>query len=139
MDKLTNVVRWNSSEGKPGTVSMTFAFILLVLAAIFTIIGLATAFTYDEGSRLVGGDAFNLQILAVRGLIWVGAGIVCGTSAIVHVGLSIRSTILASMTARQSSDGMILWTDHGQAWAINHAAQEGTAREGAKDDAPKDS
>lgn len=114
MDILRRPIRWNPSEGTPGAPSMAVAAVFLVCAAILVAVGLNMAFTYDESSRLVGGDAYNLQILATRGLAWICAGIAVALCGVVSAAMSLRATMLAQMTARESSDGTILWTESAQ-------------------------
>lgn len=123
MEKLRRAIRWDSSEGTPGGPSMGVAMVFLVCAAILVEVGLNMAFTYDESTKLVGGDAYNLQILAARGLAWICAGIAAGLCAVVSAILSIRAVMLAQITARETHDGTILWTERVQRAAVESAAR----------------
>lgn len=106
---------------------MGVALVFVVCAAVLVAVGLNMAFTYDESSRLVGGDAYNLQILATRGLAWICAGIVAALCGVVSMAMSIRATLLAQMTARETSDGTILWSENAQRTAAQKPAPESSS------------
>lgn len=78
----------------PGWVSMMFAILLLIVGAVLAGYGLNETFSYADTDKLVGGDAFNLQILATRGVALIGAGIVLAIGAVVHALISVRAAIL---------------------------------------------
>lgn len=62
-------------QSAPPSDSLLLAAKTLALVA-FAIVGYGVfvAYTYREIDKVVGGDAFNFIILALRGLIWVGIG-----------------------------------------------------------------
>jgi hypothetical protein len=60
----------------PSAIWYLFAAIMAVTAVLLTISGLNTAYTYNDASKVVGGDAYNFIIIAVRGACWIGAGII---------------------------------------------------------------
>lgn len=77
----------------PGSVWVMFAIICLVIGALLAAFGLYQAFTYDSSSRYVGGDAYNLQIIASRGLVLVSAGGVLVLGAIAQLLLALRAQL----------------------------------------------
>ena len=116
--------KWDSWEGKPGEGAALFAVVLLVLAGVFAGVGMYEAFTYDDSSHLVGGDAYNLQILASRGLVWMGGAAVLALGAVTHALFATRTAVLATVTARARADGTIRWEHRDQAQPQLAATQQ---------------
>jgi hypothetical protein len=70
--------------------------VLIVGAVIFTGVGLYTLYDNSSGSRIVGGDAYNYIIYAMRGTAFICAGIVCAV-------LSVTFALFAHTAHSQSS------------------------------------
>lgn len=101
--------KWDQWEGKPGGGHVLMAVLLLIAAGVLAAMGFYVALTYDDGSRLVGGDAFNLQIIASRGLVWLGGGMVLALAGVTHAVLAVRAAVLATVIARTTPDGVVHW------------------------------
>jgi hypothetical protein len=86
-------VDYSASSAGEGTAMV--AVLCLLVGAAFMGIGLFTTFTYDDSSKLVGGDAFNFQILATRGLVFVCTGVGFIVAAVANVIFSLRAYLRA--------------------------------------------
>lgn len=73
---MDGIKRLETRRGRE-VISWTLMWLGLVAVAM----GLETAFTYGDDDKLVGGDAFNLQILADRGVALVCSGVAFELSA----------------------------------------------------------
>lgn len=67
------------------------AVVFIIGAIVFTSIGFFRMYNYSYSDHVVGGDAYNYIILAIRGVGWIAGGGVCALLACVFVLLSIRS------------------------------------------------
>jgi uncharacterized membrane protein YhiD involved in acid resistance len=67
-----------------GSAGVTWAWIFLTVAVVLVAVGFFVMFTYHgEHGQLVGGDAYNLIIIATRGVGFMAAGVV---SALLGIG-----------------------------------------------------
>lgn len=94
--------KWDEWEGKPGSGSILFASVLLVAAAAFAGYGFYAA-------------QWGESPLASRGLLWIFGAIALGIGATVQALFAVRSAILATMTSRLSSDGILRWMEREKA------------------------
>jgi hypothetical protein len=74
------------------------AFVFYAAALILTAIGFYVMYTYgDKGSdtgKVVGGDAYNYIIIAVRGLGYIISGLTCAVIATTLSHLSVRPDVI---------------------------------------------
>lgn len=94
--------KWDEWDGKPGAGSILFASGLLVAAAAFACYGFYAAQSSDLA-------------LASRALIWISGAIALGIGAMAQALFAVRAAILATMTARLSSDGTLRWAERDKA------------------------
>jgi hypothetical protein len=92
-DVAVTPAKWEQST--PGAFSAVLSVFSLIVGTVLIIAGVYQAFTYDDSSHLVGGDAFNLQILATRGTVLVAAGGACMAAAVAHAVFSLRAHLRA--------------------------------------------
>ncbi len=87
-----------STEG-PATPGFALFWYFMALVAVGA--GLVTMFAYGSGfGELVGGDAYNLQIIATRGTGLIGVGVVCAL-----LGLSSQLHQIARLVATVEPSG----------------------------------
>lgn len=84
-------------EEAPGSSSAYMASLCIGLGAILAAIGLGYSFNYSDADRLVGGDAYNMIIIAQRGTAIVCCGIASACIGIVWALFSIRYAILSKI------------------------------------------
>jgi len=66
------------------------AFLFALLAVGLAAAGLVTAFTYNElTDSLVGGDAYNFQIRATRGVAMIGAGVISAVLSLIPAAAAL--------------------------------------------------
>lgn len=81
----------NEKASAPTTADLAqvFAGALGIAAVIFTVYGVAMACGFASTPLIVGGDAYNIIIAGIRGLAWIGAGIV---AAVLAAAIAIIAT-----------------------------------------------
>lgn len=84
-------------EEAPGSSSAYMAALCIGLGAILAAVGLGYAMIYSNADRLVGGDAYNMIILAQRGTAIVCCGVASACIGIVWALFSIRYAILSKI------------------------------------------
>lgn len=91
----------DSGEGtvprSSGNAAIAWAWLFLTVSVMLVAVGFSVMFTYHGShGQLVGGDAYNLMIIATRGVGFIAAGIV---SALLGVGCLL--TAVASRVSAQ--------------------------------------
>lgn len=72
-----------------------FGRFLLIVGAVLAVFGV---FSLDDAPQIVGGDAFNYIIGAVRGVGWIAAGGVC---SLFGIGVLLLEQNYAAKDARK--------------------------------------
>lgn len=71
----------NVQKTSAADVAQVFAGMIGIAAILMTGYGVAIACGFSQPAVIVGGDAYNYLIAGVRGLAWIGAGIVAAVLA----------------------------------------------------------
>lgn len=71
-----------SDESPKSDLGFAAALLLVLLSVIATAYGVALACGWIASSAIVGGDAYNIIIAGIRGVAWIGVGIVAVLLAI---------------------------------------------------------
>lgn len=75
----------NLAPRRSNSVALLIFPVFAIISVLFTIYGLYVAYSYKEGDKVVGGDAYNFIILGLRGLAWVCAGAVSAIFAAIFL------------------------------------------------------
>lgn len=77
-----------------GSAGVAWAWIFLTVAVVLVVVGFLVMFTYHGAhGQLVGGDAFNLIIIATRGVGFIVAGVVAALLGVGCLLTAIQSRV----------------------------------------------
>lgn len=84
---MENETLENDLSASPALTNLEIVFLFLAgLLAIGSLLnvgyGIHITYTYNDASKVVGGDAYNFIIIGLRGLAWICTGIVSAILAI---------------------------------------------------------
>ncbi len=91
MTDVAAVTQSPITAGNAGSAPRAFAGIFVVVSLVFDLLGWWRLLSYDDISdKFVGGDAYNMQIVALHGIGFIALGIAAAVIAVVFAVLGSR-------------------------------------------------